>query len=71
MPHRVKFSDITKVLSSNGFVLVSQSGSHQKWRNPSTGATTIVPVHNGRQIPIGTTMSIIKASKLDKSLFGF
>lgn len=71
MPVRLTSKDIIKVLSSHGFVCVSQKGSHQKWRNSETGAVTIVPCHGNNQIPIGTIFSIIKASKLDKSEFGY
>ena len=71
MPVRLTAKQVVSVLSDNGFILVSQKGSHQKWHNPQTGATTIVPCHNNNQVPIGTIYSIIRASKLDKSLFGY
>ena len=51
--------------------LQGRKGSHQKWHNSNTDATTIVPCHGNNQIAIGTIYSIIRASKLDKSLFGF
>ena len=71
MPIRLSAKQIIEVLEKNGFVLIGQKGSHQKWHNSQTGATTIVPYHGNNQIPIGTIYSIIRASKLDKSLFGF
>ncbi|MBD5427336.1 MAG: type II toxin-antitoxin system HicA family toxin [Treponema sp.] len=71
MPRRLTAKEIISVLSDNDFVLIGQKGSHQKWQNPCTGAVTIVPCHGNNQIPIGTAYSIIRASKLDKSLFGF
>ncbi len=71
MPVRLTAKEIVRILLDNGFVLLSQKSSHQKWHNPKTGATTIVPCHGNNQLPIGTIYSIIRASKLDKSLFGF
>lgn len=58
-------------LKDNDFVLTGQECSHQKWHNPLTGATTVVPCHGNNKIPIGTIYSIIRASKLDKSFLGF
>ncbi len=71
MPRRLTAKEIISVLSENGFCLIGQKGSHQKWQNAKTGAVTIVPCHGNNQIPIGTIYSIIRASKLDKRLFGF
>lgn len=71
MPVRLTSKEIVRILLDNGFVLLSQKGSHQKWFNSQTDATTIVPCHGNNQLPIGTIYSIIRASKLDKSLFGF
>ena len=36
---------IIKLLEQHGFVYVSANGSHAKYHNPTTGKTTIVPVH--------------------------
>lgn len=71
MPNRLTSGEIISVLKDNGFKLLSQKGSHQKWRNAETGAVTIVPCHGNNQIPIGTIYAIIRASKLDKRLFGY
>ena len=71
MPKRLTSREIISVLKDNGFVLLSQKGSHQKWHNAETGAITIVPCHGNDQIPIGTIHAIIRASKLDKQRFGY
>lgn len=52
------------MLRRNGFVLVDQRGSHQKWRHPD-GRQIIVAQHGSKPIPIGTLKSIIKGSGLD------
>jgi predicted RNA binding protein YcfA (HicA-like mRNA interferase family) len=56
--------EVVKVLRKNGFVLVSQSGSHQKWRHEN-GRQVIVAMHGSKMIPIGTLKSIIEGSGLD------
>jgi predicted RNA binding protein YcfA (HicA-like mRNA interferase family) len=55
-------------LRKNGFVLVSQSGSHQKWRHEN-GRQVIVAMHGGKPIPIGTLKSIVEGSGLDAEDF--
>jgi len=56
------------VLKQNGFQLVDQHGSHQKWRHEN-GRQVIVPVHGNKPIPIGTLKSIIEGSGLDRDDF--
>jgi mRNA interferase HicA len=60
--------EVVKVLRKNGFVLVSQSGSHQKWRHEN-GRQVIVAMHGGKPIPIGTLKSIVEGSNLDAEDF--
>jgi predicted RNA binding protein YcfA (HicA-like mRNA interferase family) len=54
--------DLESLLRKNGFVLVSQKGSHRKWRSPATRIQLIVPVHGGRVLPAGTLYAILKNS---------
>ena len=60
--------EVASVLKRNGFVLVGQKGSHQKWRHPN-GRQVIVAVHGNKPIPIGTLKSIIEGSGLDVDEF--
>ncbi|MGK7887573.1 MAG: type II toxin-antitoxin system HicA family toxin [Crocosphaera sp.] len=41
---------------------ISKTGSHLKLFNPETQRTAIVPIHQGKIIPIGTLKSIEKQS---------
>lgn len=66
---RLKASQIIKILQSHGFVLISQRGSHQKWRKPNTGKQVIVPYHKGKQLPLGTIRSIIDGSGIPEKEF--
>jgi predicted RNA binding protein YcfA (HicA-like mRNA interferase family) len=70
MPHkfpRLNAVEITRILAAHDFVLVSQRGSHQKWRNHTTGKQVIVPIHQGKQLPLGTLMSIIDGSGIPEN----
>jgi len=69
MPKRLSSTEVVRVLREHGFVLVSQKGSHVKFRN-AVGRTAIVP-HPKKELPIGTTRSIIRQAGLDPSEFGF
>lgn len=48
--------------------MVSQKGSHQKWRHPE-GRQVIVPQHGSKPIPVGTLKSIIEGSGLSVEAF--
>jgi predicted RNA binding protein YcfA (HicA-like mRNA interferase family) len=68
-PPRLKANDFIKILQQHGFILVSQRGSHQKWRNDDTGKQVIVPYHKGKQLPLGTLRSIIEGSGIPEEEF--
>jgi predicted RNA binding protein YcfA (HicA-like mRNA interferase family) len=55
--------DVIRVLRRHGFVLISQKGSHQKWRH-ADGRQTIVADHAKKPIPLGTLKSIIEGTKI-------
>ena len=54
---------ILKLLKKNGFVKISQEGSHIKMRNPETGRQTIVPYHN-KDLKKGMESTILKQAGL-------
>ena len=57
-------TELERLLSRYGFVLISQKGSHRKWRNPGTGRQVIVPFHAGRPLPLGTLRNILINSEI-------
>jgi len=61
--------EVTQVLQASGFVFQSQSGSHQKWRNPGTNVTVTVPWHKGRTLFLGTLRAIQRQSMLPESVW--
>ena len=66
---RLKAEEVIRVLQRHGFELISQRGSHQKWRNVSSGKQVIVPFHKGNQLPLGTIRSIIDGSGIPEADF--
>jgi mRNA interferase HicA len=60
--------EVVKILRKHGFVMVAQSGSHQKWRHEN-GRQVIVAMHGSKPIPLGTLKSIIEGSGLDVEEF--
>ncbi len=68
MPKLYSSREILKVLERNGFVFVSQKGSHAKYFSVKKRAVVIVPA-NKREIPAGTFSSILRQSKLSKEDF--
>jgi predicted RNA binding protein YcfA (HicA-like mRNA interferase family) len=57
---------IINTLLKNGFILISQRGSHQKYRKDDK--TVIVPAQR-KEIPMGTFRSIIRQSGLHPDRF--
>ncbi len=66
---RLRASEVITILKTNGFTLVSQRGSHQKWRHSNSGKQVIVPYHKGKQLPLGTLKSIIQGSGIAEDDF--
>ena len=66
---RLRADEVTRVLRRHGFSLVSQRGSHQKWRHIESRRQVIVPFHKGKQLPLGTLNSIIEGSGIPQEEF--
>ena len=60
-------AEVVGLLLAHGFALVSQKGSHIKYRD-ALGHTVIVPAGR-REMPRGTLASIIRQSGLARELF--
>jgi len=64
---RMTAREVEDLLRRYGFRLVSQKGSHRKWRNDETGLQVIVPEHRGRTLPTGTLRAILKGAEIPES----
>jgi predicted RNA binding protein YcfA (HicA-like mRNA interferase family) len=70
VPKLYSSQQIVKALEREGFVFVSQRGSHVKYRKADGNIVLTVIVPAGRkQIPRGTFRSILRQSGLDESAF--
>ena len=61
MPMKPK--EMIKLLQKNGFIKISQNGSHVKMLNQETGIKTIVPVHS-KDLKKGIENTILKQAGL-------
>ena len=61
----MKPREMIKLLQDNGFVEVSQNGSHKKMYKEETNTTVIVPVHSV-ELKKGTEQSILKQAGLKR-----
>ncbi len=64
---RMTSREVESILRGYGFYLISQKGSHRKWRNDARKLQTIVPEHKGRVLPLGTLLSIWKAADIPEA----
>ena len=55
--------EMDRLLKKNGFLVVSQNGSHRKYFNPQTCKTVIVPIH-AKELKKGTEQKILKDAGL-------
>jgi len=58
---------VERLLKAYGFRLVSQKGSHRKWRNDDRNIQVIVPMHRGKNLPIGTLRNICVQADIPES----
>jgi len=67
MPKLHSSREIEKVLYALGFKIVSQKGSHGKFKN-SIGKIVILPMAK-KEIPVGTFYSILKQMNITNEKF--
>jgi len=61
---RLTAAEAEQILRRYGFQLVSQKGSHRKWRHPEKGLTVVVPMHKGKTLPLGTLRTIMQGAEI-------
>ncbi|MCC7433731.1 MAG: type II toxin-antitoxin system HicA family toxin [Methanoregulaceae archaeon] len=61
---RLTASEVEALLLAHGFEMVSQRGSHRKWRCEARRLLVIVPEHGSRVLPLGTQMSILRTAEI-------
>lgn len=48
---RMNADEVERILRKYNFELISQKGSHRKWRGRDQDTQVIVPYHQGRDLP--------------------
>ncbi len=69
MPKCYSTKHILKILQDNGFVVISQKGSHIRLRKLGNPTLTTIVVANQKEIPYGTFKSILFQTNLKESDF--
>ncbi len=70
MPKLFSSRHIDFILTHEGFIFISQKGSHAKYRKVENGLTlTVILPMNQKEIPRGTFGSILRQSNLAKEDF--
>ena len=64
---RLTAREVEVLLRRYGFHLISQKGSHRKWRQTVFGLQVTVPEHRGRTLPVGTLRAILKGAEIPES----
>ncbi|HLC71553.1 MAG TPA: type II toxin-antitoxin system HicA family toxin [Candidatus Nanoarchaeia archaeon] len=60
--------EVCKFLEKEGFECIRQKGSHRFYRHPD-GRTTVVPVHNNRDIKRGLLKGILDEIQMNREEF--
>ena len=61
--------EVCKILAQHGYEEIRQRGSHMIMQKKTEDSTITIPVPNHKEIRTGTLMSIIRQSRLDRSIF--
>jgi predicted RNA binding protein YcfA (HicA-like mRNA interferase family) len=69
VPKRPSSDEVTKVLRRHGFVLVSQKGSHAKYRRSGSPSRTVIVPMGRKSLLVGTFHSIIEQAGLTEDDF--
>lgn len=64
---RMNADQVERILQRYGFELVSQKGSHRKWRNLDRQIQVIVPDHKGSDLPVGTLRNIMSSADIPEA----
>lgn len=64
---RMNAEAVERLLRKYGFELISQKGSHRKWRSADRDKQVIVPYHQGRDLPIGTLRNIMTTAMIPEN----
>ncbi len=64
----VSSKELISFLEKEGFILLRQKGSHTFFKHPD-GRTTVIPVHNNREISKGLLSAILSEINISREYF--
>lgn len=62
----VKVRDVIRRLKDDGWVQITQKGSHRQFRHPTKPGRVTVPGKPSDDLPLGTYKSILRQAGLDE-----
>ena len=62
----MKVRDVIRLLTSDGWVQVSQKGSHRQFQHPTKPGKVTVAGKMSKDLPTGTYKSILRQAGLEK-----
>jgi predicted RNA binding protein YcfA (HicA-like mRNA interferase family) len=60
-----KVRDLIRLLERDGWIQVSQRGSHRQFKHPTKSSKVTVPGKLSDELPIGTYISILRQAELE------
>jgi predicted RNA binding protein YcfA (HicA-like mRNA interferase family) len=69
VPRLYSSRQVIAALEREGFIFVTQRGSHVKYRKAGSPVKTVIVPAGRKQIPRGTFRSILRQSGLDERAF--
>jgi predicted RNA binding protein YcfA (HicA-like mRNA interferase family) len=63
----LKFSELVRLLTKNGFRIVKQKGSIRYYGKPNWDKLVRVDYHGSKEVPTGTYHAIVKAAGIKRS----
>jgi predicted RNA binding protein YcfA (HicA-like mRNA interferase family) len=62
----MKVRELIRLLNEDGWVQVSQKGSHRHFKHPIKSGKVTVPGHLGEDVPQGTLKSIFRQAEIEE-----
>lgn len=64
----MKFSELIRLLETNGFVLLKEKGSIRYYKKPGHDKLVRVDFHGAKEVPTGTCHAILKAAGIKERI---
>jgi predicted RNA binding protein YcfA (HicA-like mRNA interferase family) len=63
MPKRWTSKELARLVEQDGWALVTQTGSHMKFKHPVKKGIVVIPQHS-KDMPQGTAVSVLRQAGL-------